>query len=80
MDMLKGAFLEPGVITISFIPVHLSAPRIEETTFFEEIFMRATKIETARRMNRSKIKKLHLSMTRPSSVFHAPRVQERSQL
>jgi hypothetical protein len=36
------------------------APISSDTTFFEEIFMRATKIETPRRMNRSKIKKLPL--------------------
>ena len=58
MEMLKGAFREPGVSTTSLMPALFSAPKIKETTFFDEIFMRATKIETPRRMNRSKVKKL----------------------
>ena len=39
--------------------------------------MRATKIETPRRMNRSKIKKLRQLMTRLSNVSRALQAQER---
>ena len=60
MEMLKGAFREPGVIITSSMDAPFKAPISSDTTFFEEIFMRATKIETPRGMIRSKIKKLPL--------------------
>jgi len=48
MEILKGAFREPGVSTTSVMPALFSAPKMFETTFLDEIFMRATKIETPR--------------------------------